>query len=377
MASLRQIPGRKVYIACFIDKDGKRRQKSTGTRIRKDAQKIADEYEAASRGKKTVAQVTKVLQELMKESTGQEIPTYTLRAYCETYLTRKAPRVGSTTLIKYRNAVDCLLKGLGEKAEHPIAMITTEDLNSWQLEELKRIAPATLQLYTKLVRGVFRQAQAEGLRTDNPTANLETLQKDKKVRKAFDTDQLRALLRVATAEWRSMILFGAYTGQRLGDIAGLTWSAIDTEKNLITLRTIKTDREMHIPIAEPLLRHIATLPTPKSNDAPIHPELSKLRIGTLSNQFGKLLEDAGIREKNGPLTDGKTKAKRRARHDLSFHCLRHTAVSMMKNAGIGESIVMDLIGHESEAVSRGYTHLDLASKRAALATLPDITQETI
>ncbi|MGA8659217.1 MAG: hypothetical protein WB586_24060 [Chthoniobacterales bacterium] len=28
---------------------------------------------------------------------------------------------------------------------------------------------------------------------------------------------------VADPEWQSMILFGLYTGQRLGDVARLTW----------------------------------------------------------------------------------------------------------------------------------------------------------
>lgn len=377
MASLRRIPGRKVWIACFMDGDGKRRQKSTGTRDRRIAEKIANEYEAAARGKRTVAQVHKVLADLMNETTGQTVPNHTLRSYCGMYLERKAPRIGPASQIKYKNAVDCLLSGLGEKADSPIAMITTGDLTAWQLEELKRISPATLQLYTKLVRGIFKTAQAEGLRTDNPAALLEALAKDKAVRRAFTPDQLRDLLRIAPDEWRSMILFGAYTGQRLGDLATLKWESIDTVKNLITLRTQKTDTELHIPIAAPLLRHIATLPTAKSNAYPVHPSLCRLATGTLSNQFGKLLIEAGIRENSGPLVEGKGRAKRRARNELSFHCLRHTAVSMMKNAGISETVVMDLIGHESEQISRGYTHLDLESKRAALATLPDITEETI
>jgi hypothetical protein len=47
----------------------------------------------------------------------------------------------------------------------------------------------------------------------------------------------------------------------------------------------------------------------------------------------------------------------------------------MKSAGVGESMVMEIIGHDSEAVSRGYTHLDLEAKRAALATMPDVTGE--
>ena len=57
---------------------------------------------------------------------------------------------------------------------------------------------------------------------------------------------------------------------------------------------------------------------------------------------------------------------------ISFHSLRHTATSLMKNAGINASVVMDIIGHESEAISAHYTHIDEDTKRKAIALLPAI-----
>jgi hypothetical protein len=66
VASLRKIPDSKNFIACFTDMDGRRRQRSTGTHIRKDARRIAKEYEAAARGLKTEAQIRKVLADLFK-----------------------------------------------------------------------------------------------------------------------------------------------------------------------------------------------------------------------------------------------------------------------------------------------------------------------
>jgi hypothetical protein len=44
----------------------------------------------------------------------------------------------------------------------------------------------------------------------------------------------------------------------------------------------------------------------------------------------------------------------------------------MKNAGISASIVMDIIGHDSELMSAHYTHVDEEAKRKAIALLPDI-----
>ena len=55
--------------------------------------------------------------------------------------------------------------------------------------------------------------------------------------------------------------------------------------------------------------------------------------------------------------------------------MRHTATSLLKNAGVSNVVTMDIIGHQSEAVSAVYTHIEGATKRKAIETLPDITKE--
>jgi integrase len=63
------------------------------------------------------------------------------------------------------------------------------------------------------------------------------------------------------------------------------------------------------------------------------------------------------------------KAKRHA-SELSFHSLRHSFVTALKATGAAEAVAMDLAGHDSAEISRHYTSLDSATKRAALDRLP-------
>ena len=44
----------------------------------------------------------------------------------------------------------------------------------------------------------------------------------------------------------------------------------------------------------------------------------------------------------------------------------------MKEAGVPESVVMDIVGHDSPAVSSNYTHTGDSAKREALNKLPDL-----
>ena len=37
-----------------------------------------------------------------------------------------------------------------------------------------------------------------------------------------------------------------------------------------------------------------------------------------------------------------------------------------------EAVTMDIIGHDSEAISRHYTHIETTAKRAALKKLPKL-----
>src|SRR4029450_6899840 len=111
----------------------------------------------------------------------------------------------------------------------------------------------------------------------------------------FALPELRAILAVANEEWRSLVKFGLYTGQRLGDIVALTWAQIDLARDEITLTTRKTGKRLVIPIAPALREHLLALPAPDHPRAPVHPraagtvQAQQGRVGTLSGQFAELL----------------------------------------------------------------------------------------
>jgi integrase len=147
--------------------------------------------------------------------------------------------------------------------------------------------------------GYLLQDPAEGVKVVKNRAKTE--------RRPFTLDELRAVLEAADDEWQSLIKCGLYTGQRLGDLAALTWAQIDLEREEIRLTPRKTGKALLIPIAAPLREHLLTKAGADHPRAPLHPRAYKIlhaqdgRVGTLSNQFSELLVDAGWRE---PRTHG-------------------------------------------------------------------------
>lgn len=84
MASVWRHPKSQFWTACFTDKDGHRRKRSTKETNRRKAEVIAASFEKASRKKRTFSQLREVLHELHAEMTGEELRTTTVRAYVET-----------------------------------------------------------------------------------------------------------------------------------------------------------------------------------------------------------------------------------------------------------------------------------------------------
>jgi len=85
-----------------------------------------------------------------------------------------------------------------------------------------------------------------------------------------------------------------------------------------------------------------------------------------------LLVSAGLAKRRTFKETGKGHRVAHEQSELSFHSLRHTATSLLKNAGVSDAITRDLVGHDSPSVSRNYTHIESDAKRRALDKMPDV-----
>ena len=137
-------------------------------------------------------------------------------------------------------------------------------------------------------------------------------------------------------------------------------------------------KRLLVPVAAPLREHILSLPAADDPRAPVHPRAFETvaaqggRVGTLSSQFAALLIAAGLREPWNRKGHGHGRGGRRTGSELSFHSLRHTAVSLLKDAGIPDAVVQALVGHESAAMSQRYTHVGKEALAKAAAALPEL-----
>jgi integrase len=124
------------------------------------------------------------------------------------------------------------------------------------------LAQTPLRLLANHGVSVFEDARRDGFIAENPARDCGMLKKQAgTARRPFTVAELQTILAAADDEWRSMIFFGLYTGQRLGDIARLNWQNVDLVSGEICITTAKTGRLVRIPIVSPLLAHLEKLPS--------------------------------------------------------------------------------------------------------------------
>jgi len=384
MAFLRKFPRSPYWSAGYTAPDGRRIQRSTKQSLRKKAQLVANEWEKAAKlaSEKRLgeAQARRVLSDIYAAVSNEPLRTAVARDFLTQWAEKRKADTALRTYQAYRQVLRDFVTSLGERANVDISQLTKTDVAKYRDSVLERTSVANANKSLKYLRVALNAAYKDGVAQDNPAAKLDVLKRretGRAERRPFTIKELKTIMTHASGEWKGLILFGLYTGQRLKDIARLTWLNIDLENEELRFVTGKTGRRMLIPLASPLLAHLQTMPAGDDPAAPLFPDSHAIASkegsdSRLSQQFQALLVTASMATERTKDVTGKGRSVRRLVSEISFHSLRHTATSLLKNAGVPEAVAMDIIGHDSEAISRHYTHIETKAKRAALQKLPNV-----
>lgn len=385
MASLRRLPNSPYWIACFSLPDGRQTQRSTKTTDRREAQRVANNFEDASRegraGRLTEHQARKVIADIFAIANKDQLPSSTIRDFCTSWLQRKELESEPRTHERYTTAIGHFLDFMGSKAERDLSHLGSKEVIGMRDQLAQKLSANSANYTVKVLRAALNQARRDGLVDVNEASRVTLIKQNRQsVRRPFTLGELKMILNVANNEWRGMILVGLYTGLRLGDVATLEWNNVDLQNQEISIVTQKTGRQQITPLTAPLLRYLEALPAGDDPNSPIFPDAYALKRrnpsgGPLSNQFYQILVSAGLAIKRTHKSQGKGRDTARQITEISFHSLRHTATSLLKNAGVSDVVARDIIGHDSAAVSANYTHIDQVTKRRALENMPDVTAD--
>jgi len=316
----------------------------------------------------------RVMSEMHRELIGTELQRMTPVLYAERWLATRKNEIADASYKIYKHVLDGFIASLGERAKLDMHVLCREDILTWRDALGAERSARTANNRMKILRIWLKSARIDRWMHDIIAEGIKPLKQraEKNVKQPFTVPELRLILSKASEEWKAMIIRGYYTGQRLGDIARLKVGDEDPHAGQVTMITGKTGRRVIIDMHPAYIDFVLSEKTSDDPAAPLHPKAmasvieNNGRVVTLSQQFAELLIECGLRTTKAGTAATKTF------YPLSFHSLRHTFVSHLQDAGVSRSVVQDIVGHDSAAVNVSYTHLDRATKTAAVGKLPDI-----
>ena len=175
----------------------------------------------------------------------------------------------------------------------------------------------------------------------------------------FTSKEIVDLYKLAVKDNQSLadlILIAVHTGARIEEICSLLCKDIDLENECITIVDAKTEAgERTIPIHSFIKPRIKKLVLNAKDDY-LLPNLTKNKYGDRSNAIGKRF--------------GRLKTKQDFSSRYVFHSIRKTFTTMLENAGVGENLAADIVGHEKPRITYG-----LYSGGASLETMKEVIEK--
>jgi len=252
-----------------------------------------------------------------------------------------------------------------------VGAIRPNDIRGWiaNLED-RGYASATIAKAYQILSRTFRVAVIDGLIPRTPCREIK-LPKDERDEKRFLTpDEVEQLADVIDARYRLLVLVGAYTGLRFGELAALRTDDLDLLRKTLRvdeqlsrqgswrmvpgpLKSKKAYRTIGVPafLCEELGAHLHAYPS--------HTDLvfSHAEGGPLDyNRFRKRYWQPAVEASVGP--------------PCTPHDLRHTHVAMLIADNQSARYIADRLGHEStRTVLDVYGHLYEGLDQAAMEGL--------
>lgn len=367
--------------------NGKQYLRSTGTPKKEQAEKELAKLNLLDQAHKAGS----LTEEFFRMISNRQVSNDALIPYSRLWL-KECRDLASGTLDRYQDVIEGFCSYLNADEAAPLLRdIRPETIGAFLREKRADTSTATAKLYRRALSGFFNYAVDNRVLQINPVPSAKSLKLTKdsdRIRRAFTLKELKTLFDKAPSDfWRWMVLAGFYMGQRMGDLICLPWGAVDFEQNQIRMVASKTGRTLTIPLRAELRSFLLKLRDKAVGEVkpadPIWPEQAKRYeeqgAGGFSNEFyDDVLLPAGLvpkRTHHAPKKKaGEDRTQARKTTAVSFHCLRHTFVSLLKVSGGSQAVAKELAGHSSDAVSDLYTHVPEEALTKAIEKLPGVTK---
>lgn len=230
------------------------------------------------------------------------------------------------------------------------------------LEGLFKELPASTQKITGTLRTALRQAVAWGYLPSDPTVGLRVPKVPRRERVVLGREELIRLLDLLK-EYRHglAVRMLVLTGMRLGELLGLKWSDVDFRKGTVTIRRAADTRGRKLKSDPKTPAARRTLVLDQETLCFLEERrraIAKEKVSPLRRNDELVFENEGRPLSGNSVRRTLLRAIRKAGFPhIRVHDLRHTAGSILLDAGVPLAAVSAILGHSSPATTAAiYMH---------------------
>lgn len=255
--------------------------------------------------------------------------------------------------------------------DRQLGAIQPNEIREWVADlEDRGYSPATISKAYQIVSRCFRVALSDGIIPRTPCREIKLPRNDRDERRFLSPTEVEQLAIAMKDRYRLVVLTGAYTGLRFGELAALRLDDLDFLRRTLRvdeqlsrqgssrmtpgpLKSKKAYRTIGIPafLAEDLAKHLSTFPS--STDF------------VFSHEGGGPLDYGRFRRRHWHPAVAISVGEPCTPHDL-----RHTHVAMLIADGQSPRYIADRLGHKStRTVLDVYGHLYEDADEAAMEGL--------
>ncbi|HEV2069481.1 MAG TPA: tyrosine-type recombinase/integrase [Acidimicrobiales bacterium] len=278
----------------------------------------------------------------------------TFGAYAEQWRLAQVHR--PSTAARVETVLRChVLPHLGDR---PLGAIRTSELQQWAKGRSEVLAPSTLRTVHQLMSAIFAAAVVDRVIASSPAAGVKLPRPELDEVAPMTRQQVEAMAAAVPDRYGALIVAGAATGMRQGELLGLTVDRVDFLR-----RTIRVDRQLVTVSGQ--APYLAPPKTPSSTRTIPAPAVALEALGRHLEVFPA--GDEGL-----IFTDDRGQAIRRPHighiwrkaagqsgvEGHTFHDLRHFTASALIAAGSSVKAVQRFLGHTSAKTTLDvYGHL--------------------
>lgn len=318
------------------------------------------------------------VQNALKRLDEKSNPPLSLKAAWARYLTSPSrPDSGPTTLPGYESHFEQFKKWLEKKypGVQTLKDVTPTIANAYaeHLSE-RQLTGNRYNKHIRFLQTFFRVLKTPARITANPWEDIQRRRQVPVSRRELTVDELKRVCLSAKGEMRLLFALGLYTGLRLGDCATLKWGEVDLVRNVIRRIPNKTARRNSMPVLVPIhavLRSMLEETAKAKQSGYVLPGMAEQYITCPTDMAREIQAHF---KANDIATAGESRGNRaRTAVVVGFHSLRHTFVSLCREANAPLAVVEAIVGHANPAMTRHYTHVSQEAATLAVAALPQIT----